>query len=212
MSEPDPLKQESSVSDFYFLNTEPMKKTFAELAAELKPLDKISKAQFNELQASFNELPEAEQGTAKTDLDEAETRQDDTIVDPAPTDPAPVDPAPADPIPADPAPAPVDPTPEALEASEKFSEEAVKHLGMTLPQIKEMQQKFSEMGKAARFAEIEKQTTAHVYSESNKAGTILPKAKDKIAKFAEKLPDTLVKEFFDILSGKPFRTVEFKEL
>lgn len=83
---------------------------------------------------------------------------------------------------------------------------------MSLPEIRDMQKKFSELASAAKFQEVEKKVVAHVYSEANKTGTILPKAKDKIAQFAAKLPDALASEFFEILNGKPFRTVEFKEI
>lgn len=199
MSEPG-TPSDDSREPIYFFNSEPMGKKFSEIVAELKPLEKVTTAQLDELKLAFNELPEEEQAAAQADVTDAESKLDDTP--PADTPPEEKEKE-----------GEQKPEDKPLEASEKqFSEEALKHIGMSLPEIREMQKKFSELASAAKFQEVEKKVVAHVYSEANKTGTILPKAKDKIAQFAAKLPDALASEFFEILNGKPFRTVEFKEI
>jgi hypothetical protein len=122
-----------------------------------------------------------------------------------------VTPAPAD----EDSPAPA--TPEApLEASEKdkallakFSDDEKQALifsltGMSVDQIKDVQSTASRLQKEKSFSEIKTRIQSYCYSETNKEGTLNPTAVEKIATFAEKIPESLRAEFEEIISGKNF--------
>lgn len=176
---------------------------FSKLFSELNALEKIGTAALEEAKLAFSELTPEEQETEKANLETLEAK--------------PVEEAPADvttPA-ADPVTPPAEDTPpagEALQASEQVDAAVFKETGLNLTQIKEMQKQFNEMAKAAKFAETEKKVDAFVFSEANKDGVILPKAKNKIAEFASKLPDAMANEFFEILGSKAFKTIELGEI
>lgn len=219
MSEPETPSEDASRNSFYFYDSDPtMKKTFKELAALFAETATIGAAELDAARLAFTELPEGEQEANVSALKQIEAKFSETPENPEPEE-KPADPAqapaadpatpPADPAPADPAPANADP----LQASEKDAASLVfSATGMSVEQIKGMQAKFSEMERAAKFAETSKKIDALVFSESNKGGSILPKAKDKFAQFAAKLPDSLAAEFFEVMKSDNFKAVQFSEI
>jgi hypothetical protein len=210
MSEPETPSEDASRNSFYFYDSDPtMKKTFKELSQTFAAMATIGAAELDAARLAFTELPEGEQEANVSALRQIEAKFSETPENPAQAPAA--DPAtpPADPAPADPAPANADP----LQASEKDAASLVfSATGMSVEQIKGMQAKFSEMERAAKFAETSKKIDALVFSESNKGGSILPKAKDKFAQFAAKLPDSLAAEFFEVMKSDNFKAVQFSEI
>lgn len=85
--------------------------------------------------------------------------------------------------------------------------------GLSLVQIKEMQRQFSSMEANQYKADLEKQVNSFVFSEGNKTGTLLPKAKSSVVEFASKIPKNLVAEFFEIVKSQNFvgKVIEFGE-
>lgn len=207
MSEASTVTDEASPI-LYFFNTQNMKKKFSEIFAELNALEKVGPAALEEAKVAFSELSEEDQTTEKVNLETLEAKPvEEAPVDPV-TPPAEGEAAPADVTP----PTDTPPADAPLQASEQVETAVFKETGLNLAQIKEMQKKFSEMEKAQKFAETEKKVDSFIFSESNKDGVILPKAKGKIAEFASKLPDAMANEFFEILGSKSFKTMEFKEI
>lgn len=80
-----------------------------------------------------------------------------------------------------------------------------------MAQIKDMQKQFNELAAAKKFSETKEKLSAFIFGEANKAGVILPRAKDKVLEFANKLSDTLQAEFFEILKAKSFSVVDLTE-
>ncbi len=185
---------------FYIDNTEQMHK-FAQLFAELSVLATIGADKMKEVKLAFSELGETEQADNKENMDALEAKAE--VVD---TQVA-ADAAAAQAI-ADAAAA----NTEALAASEATEAAIFSETGMKMADIKEMQKKFSDLQRAAQFAETEKKVGEYMFSESNKKGILLPKAKEKVCAFASKLSDTLAKEFFDILASKSFRIMDLGEI
>lgn len=192
-----------------------MKKKFSEIFAELNALEKVGPAALEEAKLAFGELSEEDQTTEKANLETLEAKpveetQTDEEKQAAADATAKVA---ADEVAAKAAAdAAAQGQGEPLQASEQVETALFKETGLNLSQIKEMQKKFSEMEKAQKFAETEKKVDSFIFSESNKDGVILPKAKGKIAEFAAKLPDAMANEFFEILGSKSFKTMEFKEI
>mgnify|MGYP003440204129 FL=1 len=75
-----------------------------------------------------------------------------------------------------------------------------------------MQRKFSEMERAAKFAETEKKIDTLIFSDSNKSGVILPKSKEKMLSFSTKLSDPVLEEFLGLFKSNIFRTFDTKEV
>ncbi len=224
MSEPETPSEDASRNSFYFYDSDPtMKKTFKELSQTFAAMATIGAAELDAARLAFTELPEGEQEANVSALKQIEAKFSETPETPAPeATPAPAEAAPA-PVAAPETPAPETPAPEAAPAPEvpaeplQASEKDVAALvfsttGMSVEQIKGMQAKFSEMERAAKFAETSKKIETLVFSESNKGGTILPKAKDKFAQFAAKLSDTLAAEFFEVMAAGNFKAVQFSEV
>lgn len=186
-----------SESTLYFFNND-MKKQFSEIATELKTLEKISKDQLDAAKLAFEELPQDEQTSNKEEMDaiEAKLQEDNSGGDDG-KDQGNGEGGQDD---------------KNIQASETINAAIFAETGMNMDQIKDMQRKFSEMERAAKFAETEKKLEAYIFSESNKEGVILPKSKEKLLAFASKLPDALQAEFFEILKSKSFKTIDTKEV
>lgn len=224
------MSEQSNDTDnnlYIFYNTSTMPKTFAEIVADLSSKDKLTREELDTARLAFTQLDEAGQANHTVDIANLEKKfteeeagdadADTNVTDPAATDGTdPVAPAATDPT--DPAPA-ADPTPTPATPSEfkdpedanAFNETLKAATGMTLDEVKEVQKKFSEMATAMKKENIAKQFSEVIYSEANKSGTILPKAKDQLMAFAEKLPDNLVGEFLNIVKTW-VRTVAFNEI
>lgn len=188
-----------SESNLYFFNND-MKKQFSEIATELKTLEKISKDQLDAAKLAFEELPQDEQISNKEEMDaiEAKLQEDNSGGDAGNGEGG-------------------DESKDGqqdqnIQASETINAAIFAETGLNMDQIKDMQRKFSEMERAAKFAETEKKLEAYIFSDSNKDGVILPKSKEKFLAFASKLPDALQAEFFEILKSKSFKTIDTKEV
>lgn len=225
MSEPETPIENEARKTFYFYNLSDMSKKFSDIVADLAKVSKVSPAQLDEARLSFSELATADQDAALPEMKAIEAKFSEEAEDPAPEaqDPTPADPV--DPTPVDPTPTPAEPTPaepttptEPVQANEDETKqkEAVifAETGMSTEQIKAMQKSFSEMAHKQKLADLEKSVEAHIFSETNQKGRILPKAKASVVTFASKLPENLVKEFFDLVSGQNFvgKSVEFGEI
>lgn len=66
--------------------------------------------------------------------------------------------------------------------------------------VEELSQKFAELKKFHSQETLGKQVETLIFSESNKTGIVLPKGKDKIMSFAEKLPSQMHSEFLGLFS------------
>lgn len=175
-----------------------MKKKFSEIVSELKTLEKISKDQLDAAKLAFEELPQDEQTSNKEEMDAIEAKlQEDNSGGDEGKDQGNGEGGQDD---------------KNIQASETINAAIFAETGMNMDQIKDMQRKFSEMERAAKFAETEKKLEAYIFSESNKEGVILPKSKEKFLAFASKLPDALQAEFFEILKSKSFKTIDTKEV
>lgn len=197
---------EGAGKSFYILNSTTMKKNFTSIFSELNALEKIGTAALEEAKLAFNELPEADQATEKANLETLEAKHDETV---DATDAAAAEAAKTAETAADAEKATEN---AALQASETVESAVFKETGLSMSEIKDMQRKFSELEKAQKFAETEKKVSGFVFSESNKTGIVLPKAAQKFAEFASKLPDSMAKEFFDLLASKSFRVIELGEV
>lgn len=80
-----------------------------------------------------------------------------------------------------------------------------------MAQIKDMQKQFNEMAQAKKFSETKEKLSSFIFGESNKTGVVLPRAKDAVLAFANKLSDPLQAEFFEILKAKSFSVVDLTE-
>lgn len=199
----------------YFNNPDTMPK-FSELAAELSKLDKIDAAQLDQAKASFSELSEEDRKANAETLKAIEAKFSEEA-QPTEEEKAAALKAEADKKAAEEAEAKAKADAEAaakadadkaaaLQASETADAKIFKETGLTLSEIKAMQKQFSEMEKKQKLAETEKKVDAFVFSETNKEGALLPKAKDRVTQFAAKLPDAMAAEFFEIMASKPFRS------
>ncbi len=228
MSEPENAIAGEARKTFYFYNSDSMKKQFSEIVAAFSSLTKVNAAQLDEARLAFSELDSKEQDKAFSDMSSIEKKfSEDAPAEEAPADAAPATPpadevtppadAPTDAAPADEPPADaVTPQADAVQASEtaKTAEAALfAETGLSLVQIKEMQRQFSDMESKQYKADLEKQVSTFCFSEANKAGTLLPKAKNTVVEFAAKIPKNLVAEFFEIIKSQNFvgKVVEFGE-
>lgn len=202
---------EGAGKSFYILNSTTMKKNFTAIFSELNALEKIGTVALDEAKLAFNELPEADQATEKPNLEALEAKHDATADADAEAEAAKAKET-ADAEAAAKAAEAAGGEDAPLQASEAVESAVFAETGLSMSQIKDMQRKFSELEKAQKFAETEKKVSGFVFSESNKAGIVLPKAAQKFAEFASKLPDSMAKEFFDLLGSKSFRTVELGEM
>lgn len=182
-----------------FFNSQSMKK-FSEIKDGLSSLAKISKEQIAEARLAFSELPQEEQDTAKADLDTLEAKVEEET--PTPAEETPKDPSTevTDPVP--PVDAPPAPPAPAEEGGKQFSETSFAKLfsefGIKTPE--ELALKFAELQKFHKQETLGKQVDTLIFSESNKTGIVLAKAKDKIMSFAEKLPTQMHSEFLGLFS------------
>lgn len=209
MSEPSDTIVGETRKTFYFFNTDSMKKPFSTLVAEFADLEKVNAAQLDAARLAFSELSTEDQEKYLASMSSIESKFSE---DEAPADDVPPAPAGDDAPPADPATPPADPI-QASEAEKAIAAKLFNETGMTLDEIKSMQKTFSDMQAKQYKADLEKQVNAFTFSESNKAGNLLPKARASVVEFAAKIPQNLVAEFFEILKGKNFvgKSVEFGE-
>lgn len=232
MSEPSDVIVGEKRKTFYFFNSDSMKKPFSTLVSEFADLAKVDAAQLDAARLAFSELSTEDQEKSMSEMSSIESKfsEEETPADdvpPAGDDAPPADPAtppadadtppagdtpPADEPPADPATPPTEPL-QASEADKAIAAKLFNETGMTLDEIKSMQKTFSDMQAKQYKADLEKQVNAFTFSESNKAGNLLPKARGSVVEFAAKIPQNLVAEFFEILKGKNFvgKSVEFGE-
>lgn len=183
-----------------FFNSQSMKK-FSEIKEGLSSLAKISKEQIAEARLAFSELPQEEQDTAKADLETLEGKVEEET--PTPDEETPKDEVAEikDPTP------PVDETPNPPapvegEGAKTFSETSFANLFSEygVKTVEELSLKFAELKKFHAQETLGKQVDTLIFSESNKTGIVLAKAKDKIMSFAEKLPSQMHSEFLGLFS------------
>jgi hypothetical protein len=231
MSEPEDVIVGEARKTFYFYNSDSMKKQFSEIVASFSSLTKVNAAQLDEARLAFSELDSKEQDKAFSEMSAIEKKfSEDAPAEEAPPAAADVDVPPAaedtppaadpatppaaadEPPAADPATPPADPV-QASESAKTAEAALFAETGMSLVQIKEMQRQFSDMESKQYKADLEKQVSTFCFSEANKAGTLLPKAKNTVVEFAAKIPKNLVAEFFEIIKSQNFvgKVVEFGE-
>lgn len=223
MSEPETAIENEARKTFYFYNLSDMSKKFSDIVAELANVSKVTPAQLDEARLSFSQLSTAEQDASIASMSAIEAKFTEEVEEEAPADETPKteenkegegdggegegegegenpNPETADPV-------------KANEDGADVNAQIFKETGMTMDEIKAMQKSFSEMAQKQKLADLEKQVEAHVFSEKNQKGRILPKAKPAVVTFASKLPENLVKEFFELVSGQNFagKSVEFGE-
>jgi len=189
-----------SDSTLYFFNND-MKKQFSEIASELKTLEKISKDQLDSAKLAFEELSQDDQTSNKEEMDaiEAKLQEDNSGGDNG--DEGKNDDAENG-----------GQEGQNIQASESINAALFAEVGLNIDQIKDMQRKFSEMERAAKFAETEKKIDTLIFSESNKSGVILPKSKEKMLSFSTKLSDPVLEEFLGLFKSNIFRTFDTKEV
>ena len=100
---------------------------------------------------------------------------------------------------------------KACEDTKKMSEVSMEAFQASEMRIQALEKENGELKMREREAKTEERLSKVVMSESNKFGTVLPKNRDDVKKFAMGLDEENEKKFFEIISSMPKSNI-FQEI